>query len=48
MSDDVMARIRRAGSGGTVHIDTLAGGHWLNADNPDGLIDLLRPGLPGL
>jgi len=47
MSDDLTARIRRARSDGTVRIDTLAGGHWLNADNPDGLIDLLRPGLPG-
>ncbi|MGD8276588.1 MAG: alpha/beta hydrolase [Gemmatimonadota bacterium] len=47
LSDDVAARIRRAGSGGRVRLDALVGGHWLNADNPDGLIDLLKSGLPG-
>jgi len=45
VSDDVAARIRRAGSGGRVQLDALVGGHWLNTDNPDGLIDLLRSGL---
>jgi pimeloyl-ACP methyl ester carboxylesterase len=46
MTDDVVQRIRRAGPGRRVRLDSLTGGHWLNADNPDGLIDLLCPGLP--
>lgn len=45
MSDDVVKRIRQADSGGRVRLDVLEGGHWLNADNPDGLIDLFRSGL---
>jgi hypothetical protein len=46
MTAGVMRRIREAGSGGRVRLDSLAGGHWLNADNPEGLIDLLSAGLP--
>jgi hypothetical protein len=29
-----------------VQLDELEGGHWLNMDNPDGLIALIRAGLP--
>jgi hypothetical protein len=29
-----------------VQLDTLTGSHWLNLDNPEGLIALIRKGLP--
>jgi esterase len=31
---------------GLVHLHRVAGGHWVNADNPDALIELLEAGLP--
>ena len=31
---------------GRVAVDHVAGGHWLNADNPDALVALLAAGLP--
>lgn len=41
-------RLRSAGlSTGRVHLHDLEGGHWLNADNPDGLVRLFREHLPG-
>ena len=41
------ARIGRLESEGSqVRLDTLEGGHWLNVDNPEGLIELIRKGLP--
>ncbi|MCL7964231.1 MAG: alpha/beta hydrolase [marine benthic group bacterium] len=47
MSAGDTARIERLESeGNPVHLDTLEGGHWLNVDNPGGLISLLRKGLP--
>ncbi len=40
-------RIARLESEGTpVAIQELEGGHWLNVDNPDGLVAMLRTGLP--
>jgi esterase len=39
---DSAARIRAAGERtGRVHLHTIAGGHWINVDNPDGVLDLL-------
>lgn len=32
---------------GRVRLHALPGGHWLNADNPDGMTALLADGLPG-
>ncbi|MEJ2481900.1 MAG: alpha/beta hydrolase [Gemmatimonadota bacterium] len=47
MSDEDVSRIERLESEGSpFHVETLQGGHWLNVDNPDGLIALLRKGLP--
>ena len=33
-------------STGRVHLHRVAGGHWVNADNPDALLSLLREKLP--
>ncbi len=41
-----IARLESEGS--PVHLHTLEGGHWLNVDNPDGIIALLRNCLPRL
>lgn len=43
---DRIARLER--EGGPVHLHSLEGGHWLNVDNPDGIIALLRTCLPRL
>ena len=40
--------LERAGAAGDrTHVHTIAGGHWVNADNPDALLDLLERHLPG-
>ncbi|MBI4410692.1 MAG: alpha/beta fold hydrolase [Gemmatimonadetes bacterium] len=40
-------KIREAGRrNGRAHLHTLAGGHWLNADNPEGIVSLLTEHLP--
>ncbi len=39
-----IARLESQGS--PVHLHTLEGGHWLNVDNPGGIIALLRAQLP--
>ncbi len=41
-----VARIRAAGERTRVTVHDVEGGHWLNADNPDALVDLLVRGLP--
>ena len=47
LSDSDASRIERLHSEGhAVQLDSLEGGHWLNMDNPDGLIALIRAGLP--
>jgi hypothetical protein len=47
MTADDADRIERLESeGNPVQLEDLQGGHWLNMDNPDGLIALLRRGLP--
>ena len=47
LSESDASRIERLQSEGhAVQLDSLEGGHWLNMDNPDGLIALLRAGLP--
>jgi esterase len=43
---DALARIREAGvATGRVFTHDVLGGHWLNADNPDALVDLIGPRL---
>lgn len=47
LSESDASRIERLQSEGhAVQLDSLQGGHWLNMDNPDGLIALIRTGLP--
>lgn len=47
LADPDAGRIARLESEGSpVHLHTLEGGHWLNVDNPAGLITLLRTRLP--
>jgi esterase len=42
LDDRACRRIEAAGSHtGTAHLHVLDGGHWLNVDNPEGLIELL-------
>lgn len=46
LDDAAARRVRRAAEAtGRVHLHEVAGGHWLNADNPAALVDLLREGL---
>lgn len=41
-----MERFRHAGASGRVSVHELHGGHWLNVDDPDGLLRLLVAELP--
>ncbi len=44
---EAAARAEAAGAGnGRVSVHRLAGGHWINTDNPDGVLELLRERLP--
>jgi esterase len=47
LAADAIGRIRLAAARGQVHLHDVAGGHWLNADNPDSIVDLLVQHLPG-
>lgn len=46
LSAEAVGRIHDASQRGRVRLDELPGGHWLNADNPEGLVELLQRGLP--
>lgn len=46
LGGDDVARIRRAASGGDVHFHEVEGGHWLHADNVEGLLAVLEANLP--
>jgi esterase len=47
LTPEACERVERAGHRtGRVFLHTVAGGHWLNVDNPDGLLDLLLTRLP--
>ncbi len=46
MSAETVGRIREAGRAtGRVFLHEVSGGHWLNADNPDAVVDLMAPRL---
>jgi pimeloyl-ACP methyl ester carboxylesterase len=45
LSGESLERAERA-AGQRVHLHRIAGGHWVNADNPDALLDLLIEWLP--
>ncbi|MEJ2541496.1 MAG: alpha/beta hydrolase [Gemmatimonadota bacterium] len=48
LSPEAVGRIQRAGqSTGRAHLHRVAGGHWLNADNPEEIVRLLAEYLPG-
>jgi hypothetical protein len=48
LSEEACARIQRAHDAtGRVHLHRVAGGHWLNTDNPQAIIALLVANLPG-
>ena len=47
LSEEACGRIDAAGARtGRVHLHRVQGGHWLNADNPDALVELLSVELP--
>jgi esterase len=47
LSEDAVRRIEEEQAAGRVSLHRVAGGHWVNADNPDALHDLLVQHLPG-
>ena len=47
LSGQALERAQAAASNGRTFLHELAGGHWLNADNPDGVVALLAEGLRG-
>ena len=47
LDDEAAARVRAAGErSGRVFLHELEGGHWINADNPDAVVQLLVEKLP--
>lgn len=47
LSDQACARIAEAGRAhGRAHLHRVAGGHWLNTDNPEAVLGLLQARLP--
>lgn len=46
LTAETLERIERASSGGRVFLHEVDGGHWLNADNPDAVVELLARHLP--
>ncbi|HYW10476.1 MAG TPA: alpha/beta hydrolase [Longimicrobium sp.] len=47
LDDESAQRVEAAGvANGRVHLHLLEGGHWINTDNPEGVIELLRGNLP--
>jgi esterase len=47
LDEESARRVEMAGTAnGRVHLHLLEGGHWINTDNPEGVIELLRTHLP--
>jgi esterase len=47
LDDEAAARVEAAGrANGQVYLHHLEGGHWINTDNPDAVVELLRSRLP--
>ena len=46
LTDREAERIRAAGRNEPVFLHLVEGGHWLNADNPSAVLDLLQQHLP--
>jgi pimeloyl-ACP methyl ester carboxylesterase len=47
MSSQTLQRLRTTSTAGGIFIHELMGGHWIQADNPDGVVGLLTQHLPG-
>ena len=47
LDEEACRRVQAAEATGRVHLHRVAGGHWVNADNPDALLALLEKHLPG-
>jgi pimeloyl-ACP methyl ester carboxylesterase len=47
MSPQTLQRLRTTSTAGGIFIHELMGGHWIQADNPDGVVGLLTQHLPG-
>jgi len=47
LSPEALQRLRTASGAGEVSIHALVGGHWIQADNPDGVVGILTQHLPG-
>jgi hypothetical protein len=47
LEESAAARVEAAGAAtGRVFLHRLEGGHWINTDNPEGVLDLLVRNLP--
>ena len=46
LHDEAEARVEAATAGGRVFLHRLEGGHWINTDNPEGVLRLLTERLP--
>ena len=47
LDEEACHRLEAAGLGtGRVHLHHVEGGHWLNADNPEAVVELLATELP--
>ena len=46
LDPDSARRVDIAGATGRVHLHELEGGHWINTDNPEGVLGLLKEHLP--
>lgn len=47
LDDESVQRVEMAGTAnGRVHLHRVEGGHWINTDNPEAVIELLRSTLP--
>lgn len=44
---DAASRIEAAGASSDVHLHEVGGGHWLHTENPEGLLAVMEPRLPG-
>jgi hypothetical protein len=47
LDDEAIRRVEAASTANPrVHLHQLQGGHWINTDNPQGVLDLLSGSLP--
>jgi len=46
LGPDALQHLERIAAHHSVFVHTVPGGHWIHADNPDAIVDLLRSHLP--